>query len=226
MGCGMPEYLLIFRKPPSDSSDGYADTPVVKSKQAYSRARWQVDAHGFWRSDGDRPLAPEDLVDLPAERIFKLFRDHNLEHAYDFSEHVTLGEALEASGRLPTGFMLLQPPSWHPAVWTDVARMRTLNMLQERHGRQMHLCPMAFDLVDRLIERFSMPGETIYDPFAGLGTVPYCAVKLGRRGVGVELNPAYWRDAVAYVEAAAREAQVPTLFDLLVAEDNGLEAAR
>lgn len=215
MGAGLPEYLLIFRKPPSDSSDGYADEPVVKSKQDYSRARWQIDAHGFARSNGDRPLAPEDLVDQPAERIFKLFRDHNLTHVYDYGEHVRLGEVLDAKGRLPSGFMLLQPPSWHPDVWTDVARMRALNMLQERAGRQLHLCPLPFDLVDRLIEQYSMPGETVFDPFAGLMTVPYCAVKLGRRGVGVELNPAYWRDGVAYVEAAARKASIPTLFDLI-----------
>jgi len=218
MGAGLPEYLLIFRKPPSDSSDGYADTPVVKRKEAYSRARWQVDAHGFTRSNGNRPLAPEDLVDLPAERIFKLFRDHNLTHVYDFEGHVALGEALEAKGRLPSGFMLLQPPSWHPDVWTDIARMRTLNTQQERAGRQMHLCPLQFDIVDRLIEQCSMPGETIYDPFAGLGTVPYCAVKLGRQGIGVELNEAYWRDGVAYVQAAARKATIPTLFDLVNAE--------
>jgi len=217
MGAGLPEYLLIFRKPPSDQSDGYADTPVVKSKEGYSRAHWQVDAHGFWRSDGDRPLAPADLVDLPAERIFKRFRDHGLAHVYDFESHVALGEALDASGRLPSGFMLLQPPSWHPDVWTDVARMRTLNMLQERKGRQLHLCPLPFDIVDRLIGRYSMPGETIYDPFAGLGTVLYCAVRLGRRGLGVELNPDYFRDGVTYVEAAAREASIPTLFDLIEA---------
>ncbi len=216
MGCGLPEYLLIFRKPPTDASDGYADTPVVKPKQAYSRTRWQVDAHSFWRSNGNRPLAPEDLDGLPHERIFKLFRDHNLTSVYDYEGHVALGEALEAKGRLPTTFMLLQPPSWHPDVWTDVARMRTLNTLQERHGRQLHLCPLPFDIVDRLITRFSMPGETVYDPFAGLATVPYCAVKLGRRGIGVELNPTYWRDGVAYVQAAARKAQVPTLFDLIV----------
>ena len=60
-----------------------------------------------------------------------------------------------------------------------------------------------------------MPSETVFDPFAGLMTVPYCAVKLGRCGVGVELNPTYFRDGVAYVEAAAREASAPTLFDLL-----------
>jgi DNA modification methylase len=215
MGCGMPEYLLIFRKPPTDTGDGYADTPVAKPKPAYSRARWQVDAHGFWRSNGDRPLAPEDLVELPAERIFKLFRDHHLGGVYVYEQHVALGEALEAKGRLPSGFMLLQPPSWHPDVWTDVARMRTLNMLQERRGAQLHLCPLQFDLMDRLITRYSMPGETVYDPFAGLMTVPYCAVKLGRRGVGVELNAAYWRDGAAYVEAASRKASIPTLFDLV-----------
>jgi DNA modification methylase len=225
MGAGLPEYLLIFRKPPSDQSDGYADAPVVKSKADYSRARWQVDAHGFWRSDGDRPLTPEDLADQPAEQIFKRFRAHNLTGVYSHAEHVRLGEGLDAAGRLPSGFMLLQPPSWHPEVWTDVARMRTLNMLQERHGRQQHLCPLPFDIVDRVIGLYSMPGEAVYDPFMGLGTVPYCAVKAGRRGFGVELNPGYFADGVAYVAAAARAAQVPTLFDLLEAKDEGSQEA-
>lgn len=218
MGVGMPEYLLILRKPPTDSSNGYADVPVVKSKEEYSRTRWQIDAHGFARSNGDRPLLPEEIADLPHEKIFKLFRNRGLTAVYDFDEHVALGEALEAKRRLPTTFMLLQPASWHPDVWTDVARMRTLNMLQERKGQQQHLCPLQFDIVDRLITQFSMEGETVYDPFGGLMTVPYCAVKLGRRGVGVELNPAYFADGVVYVEAAAREASVPTLFDLVEAE--------
>jgi DNA methylase len=215
MGAGLPEYLLLFRRPPTDAGDGYADTPVVKAKDAYSRTRWQIDAHGFSRSSGDRPLAPEDLADLPHQQIFRLFRQHGLTHVYDFEGHVRLGEALEAKGRLPTGFMLLQPPSWHPDVWTEVARIRTLNMLQERRGREMHLCPLQFDIVNRLISQFSMSGETVLDPFMGLATVPYCAVKLGRRGVGVELNPTYFHDGVGYVQAAAREASMPTLFDLL-----------
>ena len=215
MGAGMPEYLLLFRKPPTDLSNGYADTPVVKDKATYSRTRWQIDAHGFARSSGNRPLTPADLAGIPHEKIFKLFRDHHLANIYDFETHVQLGESLEASRRLPTTFMLLQPPSWHPDVWTDVARMRTLNMLQERKGQQQHLCPLQFDIVDRLITQFSMPGETIFDPFAGLMTVPYCAVKAGRRGVGVELNPGYFRDGVAYVESAAAQASVPTLFDLI-----------
>ena len=217
MGAGMPEYLLIFRKPPTDSSNGYADNPVVKSKDRYTRSRWQVDAHGFARSNGNRPLTPEDLASLPHDQIFKLFRRRCLTEVYDFEEHVAACEALEAAGRLPTTFMLLQPASWHPDVWTDIARMRTLNMLQERKGKQQHLCPLQFDIVDRLIVQYSMPGETVYDPFAGLMTVPYCAVKLGRRGIGVELNPDYFADGLAYVEAAARDSTVPTLFDLVEA---------
>lgn len=220
MGAGMPEYLLLFRRPPSDASDGYADTPVVKDKTRYSRSRWQVDAHGFMRSNGDRPLTPEDLEGVPHNQIFKMFRRHSLTELYDFEHHVGLGEALDQRGLLPTTFMLLQPQSWHPDVWTDVARMRTLNTLQAQKGRQMHLCPMQFDIADRLIEQLSMPGETVVDPFAGIGTVPYCAVKLGRVGVGCELSHEYWQEAVIYCEAAARQIQTPTLFDLTEYNDH------
>jgi DNA methylase len=214
MGCGMPEYLLIFRKPPSDASNGYADLPVVKDKQSYSRTRWQIDAHGFARSNGDRPITLADLATMPHDQVFQWFRDWSATHVYDFESHVAAGEALEAAHRLPTTFMLLQPASWHPDVWTDIARMRTLNMLQERKGQQQHLCPLPFDIVDRAITQYSMPGETVLDPFAGLMTVPYCAVRLGRRGIGIELNPGYFADGVAYVQAAAAASSMPTLFDL------------
>jgi hypothetical protein len=214
MGAGLPEYILLFRKPPTDRSNGYADVPVVKSKATYTRSRWQIDAHGFARSNGNRPLTPEDLEGIAHDKIFRLFRDHNLTELYDFEAHVALGEALEAKGRLPVTFMLLQPPSWHPDVWTDVARMRTLNLNQYQKGQAYHLCPLQFDIVDRLIVQFSNEGDTVYDPFGGLMTVPYCALKLGRQAIGVELNPTYFTDGVAYVEAAARHASMPTLFDL------------
>lgn len=215
MGFGMPEYVLLFRKPPTDRSDGYADEPVVKSKEKYSRSRWQIDAHGFARSNGNRPLRPEELMELSHDQIFQFFRKYTLENLYDFEYHVKLGEALEETGRLPVTFMLLQPASWHPDVWTDITRMRTLNMLQERKGLQMHLCPLQFDIVDRLIVQFSMEGETVFDPFGGLMTVPYCAIKLKRKGLGIELNSGYFRDGAAYCEAAAREMAMPSLFDLM-----------
>src|SRR6185437_6684277 len=51
MGVGLPEYLLLFRKPQTERARGYADEPVVKDKQEYTRAQWQLDAHGFARSN-------------------------------------------------------------------------------------------------------------------------------------------------------------------------------
>jgi len=217
MGFGVPEYLLLFRKPPSSAEKGYADMPVVKDKATYRRARWQFDAHGFGRSSGNRQLSPEELRELPHATIFKLFREHSLTNVYDFEFDVRLAEALELQGKLPTSFMLLQPQSWHPDVWTDITRMLTLNGAQSAKGKESHLCPMQFDLADRAITQWSMPGETVYDPFGGLMTVPYRAVLLGRQGIGCELSPAYFADGAAYCEAAAREASMPSLFDALEA---------
>lgn len=303
MGAGLPEYLLLFRKPPSDRSNGYADRPVVKAKkvwdqnagepeealpawdeaneipieldeareaalearmnaekegwtaeniaaiaeadkrysealahqprrmgawhnpEGYSRARWQLDAHGFQRSSGDRHLTADELKGLDARSVYRVFRDFSLNTVYDFEHHVRIGEGLEVTGSLPPTFMLLPPQSWHEDVWSDVTRMLTLNGSQHAKGRELHLCPLQFDIVDRAIVQFSMEGETVYDPFGGLMTVPYRALKLKRKGIGCELNPRYFLDGCAYVEAAAREMTTPSLLDFLKAEEEAATGA-
>lgn len=217
-GAGLPEYLMIFRKPPSDPTNGYADLPVVKDKAAFTRPRWQFDAHGFMRSSGDRPLMPEELDGLDQAAIFKLFRKHSLEHVYDFRHDVRIAEHIDRSGWLPSTFMLLQPQSWHPDVWTDITRMRTLNSTQAAKGREMHLCPLQFDIVDRCIEQYTMEGEEVFDPFGGIGTVPSRALRMKRRGRAVELNPAYFLDMAAYCAGEAQGRALPGLFDMLEAE--------
>jgi DNA modification methylase len=240
MGCGMPEYLLLFRKPPSDNSNSYADIPVVKNKRRYSRSRWQIDAHGFTRSSGDRLLTAEEILDLPHDVIFRMFREFSLATVYDFEHHVHIGESLERwsanrglcecapeicrHGRLPVTFMLLQPPSWHEDVWTDVTRMLTLNSSQYAKGKEMHLCPLQFDLVDRVIEQFSNVGDVVYDPFGGLMTVPYRAIDQRRFGIGCELNPSYFLDGAAYCKAAEAKAAMPSLFDAIDPEPAGVAA--
>jgi DNA modification methylase len=214
MGCGMPEYLLIFRKPQTDRSKGYADDRVAKSKEDYSLGRWQMDAHGFMRSSGDRFIMPGELVNLPHSDIFQMFKRHSLTNVYDFEHDVQIADALREKGKLPVTFMLLQPQSWMDDVWTDVTRMLTLNGSQWSKGKEMHLCPLQFDIVDRCIEQYSMPGETVFDPFGGLMTVPVRAMKKGRKGVAFELNPAYFLDGAAYCKAMENEVSMPTLFDL------------
>lgn len=217
MGVGCPEYVLIFRKPQTDRARAYADEPVEHSKDAYSRARWQVDAHAFWRSSGDRPLTTDEMAALPVKERSKAFYRQTLERVYDYRSHVRIGEELDGRGALPATFMSLAPASWHPEVWTDINRMRTLNADQRRDRRMMHVCPLQIDTVERLIERYSNPGELVYDPFGGLMTVPVTALKMGRRGRGVELNHEYFLDGVKYLEAAERGQSMPTLFDWLEA---------
>lgn len=214
MGFGLNEYLLLFRKAPTDDSNGYADMPVVKDKAQYTRGRWQFDAHGFARSGGNRLLMPDELLALPADAIFKLFRRHSLETVYDFEHDVRIADALDERSMLPPTFMLLQPQSWHPDVWTDITRMRTLNGAQSAANREMHLCPMQFDIAERAIAQYTNPGDEVYDPFGGLMTVPFIAIKLGRRGRGCELAPGYFADGATYCRQAELQMSTPALFDL------------
>ncbi len=218
MGVGCPEYVVLVRKPQSNRAKGYADAPVKHGKDDYSLARWQVDAHAFWRSSGERLATPEELAAVGPRALKKLFKQWSLAGVYDYEAHVRIGEGLEERGALPSTFMALEPASHDPDIWDDVNRMRTLNGAQSAAGREQHVCPLQFDIVDRLIRRYSEPGELVYDPFGGLFTVPFRALHLGRRGRAVELSGSYFLDGVKYLQAAERQIGAPTLFDLLASE--------
>jgi len=218
MGVGSPEYIVLFRKPQTDRTKGYADVPVKKSKDEYTRAHWQIDAHAFWRDGGNRQITADELAGLGPDKLASLFTKYSLQQIYDYDFHVRIGEELEARGALPSTFMSLAPGSHHPDVWHDVPRMLTLNSDQSKRAVEKHICPLQFGIVDRLIERYSNPGELVYDPFCGLGTVPYRAILKGRRGGGSELNAGYFMDQVHYLRAAEREATMPSLFDVLELE--------
>lgn len=215
MGIGCPEYVLLFRKLPSDTSRAYADLPVTKNKSEYSLARWQIDAHASWKSSGNSLLSYEDMKGAGIDKIRHLFRNYERGHVYDYEEHVSFAEELEAYGKLPKTFMAVDPVSKKPWIWDDVTRMRTLNTKQSQKKRQNHICPLQLDIVERLIERYSNKGELVFDPFGGIGTVPYCAINLGRKGLSTELNYDYWKDSLSYLYEAEMEVSAPTLFDLM-----------
>jgi DNA modification methylase len=222
MGVGSPEYVLLFRKLPTDTSKGYADVRVAKSKEEYSLAQWQVDAHALWRSSGNRLLTAEELMHYGPDVIGRFYQEYSRTNVYDYEEHLRLGKSLQDRRALPSTFMCLAPaapPHVDEWVWSDVTRMRTLNGEQTRKGLQNHICPLQFDIVDRLITRYTNAGEEVSDPFGGIFTLPTRAVKLGRRGHAVELNPAYFDDGVQYPRAEEEQRTRPTLFDLMNAED-------
>jgi hypothetical protein len=211
MGAGLPEKVLLFRKPPTDRSNGYADQPVAKPRPDYvdlrpRRVPMSASAKGRRDPcrcpgdrlqpralagrrpppdalDGDRLVMPEEWPGSTAE-VYRLWKAFNLSRVYDFEHHVRSASSWR-KGRLPPDFMLLPPHSWHPDVWTDVMQMRSLNTIQRRRGRRSTCARCPSTSSTGLIVQFSQPGELVFDPFGGLGTVPYCALKLGRQGVGL-----------------------------------------
>ena len=215
MGVGCPEYILLFRKLPTDQSTAYADKPVTKLKEEYTRAQWQIDAHGYWRSSGDRYLTKEELLSVPVSNLQNVYREFSKDSVYNYQEHVELAKKLDYMDKLPATFMVVAPGSWTWEVWDDINRMKTLNAEQNRKRLQMHVCPLQIDIVERIINRYSNNGDLVLDPFAGIFTVPMTAIKMGRRGYGVELNPDYFRDGVGYCKAVESEKEVPTLFDFM-----------
>ena len=216
MGVGCPEYILLFRKQQTDHSKGFADERVTKSKEEYTRAQWQIDAHGYWRSSGNRLVSKEELENISVDNLQAVYRKYSRENVYSYEDHVALAKKLDEGGKLPATFMVVAPGSWNQMeVWDDINRMRTLNTTQSRRRAQMHVCPLQLDIVERIINRYSNPGEVVLDPFGGLMTVPMTAVKMNRRGYGIELNPDYFRDGVGYLQAAENEIEEPTLFDFM-----------
>lgn len=215
MGVGCEEYVLIFRKLPTDTSNAYADVPVKKDKKDYTRGQWQIDAHGYWRSSGNRLISKDELEAIPVKNLQKVYRQYSRSHVYNYEEHVKLANDLDKDGKLPASFMVVAPGSWNDSVWDDINRMRTLNTQQRLKRKQMHLCPLQLDIVERLVDRYSNPGEIVLDPFGGLMTVPLVALKKDRKGIGIELNPDYFRDGLGYLKTEEAKKMEPTLFDFL-----------
>lgn len=215
MGVGLPEYVLLFRKAPSSMDNSYSDEPVTKEKSEYTKALWQLDAHSYQRSNGDRFLTKDELSHLDMKKIVRAWKEHNQTEIYDFQEHLRVCEDLDEMEKLSSTFMTLPVHSNTDMVWTDVNRMNTLNAKQVSGKKEKHICPLQFDIIERLINRYSNPGEVVCDPFGGLFSTAYKALEMGRKSVSIELNSEYFNDGVYYIKAMQHKLSVPTLFDMV-----------
>ncbi len=216
MGVGLPEYVLLFRKKPTHSDNSYSDEPVSKDKKEYTKALWQLDAHAYQRSDGNRFLTGGELEKMELKNICAAWKKLNTsESIYDFKEHLRVCEDLDSKDKLSSTFMTLPVHSNNEMVWTDVNRMNTLNAKQVQKKKEKHICPLQFDIIERLINRYSMRGETILDPFGGLFSTTHKALELGRKSISMELNTEYFNDGIFYLKALMYKINTPKLFDIL-----------
>jgi DNA modification methylase len=198
-GVGMPEYLLLFRKPHTATPEGgqWSDARIDSiNDENYGLPRWQLDANAVWRSSGKRSLLPYEA------------------DGYDYHAHVVYLEELDR--KMMLGRSHGQPvPTDNPWVWWDIQRIAVLNGRVARENEdEKHICPLQLDLIERCITRWSNPGDIVLDYFAGIGSVPWQALKQGRRGVGIELKRSYYELARRFLDDMELQQIQPTLFDL------------
>lgn len=90
-------------------------------------------------------------------------------------------------------------------VWMDIRQSDTLQKKSAREDKdERHICPLQLEVIQRCIELWTNPNDIVLDPFAGIGSVPYTAVKMGRRGIGVELKESYYNQTVNNLEIAVK----------------------
>lgn len=91
-------------------------------------------------------------------------------------------------------------------VWDDIKQGDTLNRQHARDDKdERHICPLQLDLIGRCLELWTNPGDIVLDPFAGIGSVPYMALKMDRQAIGIELKESYYKCAVENCEKALME---------------------
>lgn len=126
------------------------------------------------------------------------------------------GDNAEPIQHRPTDFPVSQWQEWASPVWTTVKQTRVLNVAAAREqADEKHLCPLQLDVIERALIMWSNPGDVVLSPFMGIGSEGYCALRLKRKFLGVELKDSYWRQACKNLEAA--EAGAPSLFDVSAA---------
>jgi DNA modification methylase len=105
---------------------------------------------------------------------------------------------------------------WASPVWMDIQQTNVLNGKLAREDKdERHLCPLQLDLIERCIRLWSNPGDVVLSPFMGIGSEGFMALKAGRRFVGSELKPQYFKHAVNHLIEAERETATGSLLNLM-----------
>lgn len=134
----------------------------------------------------------------PIDGMFEQFCGTGLDisrEAYD--RHASQSRA---QGREPWPFQMwvsvLVWQRYASPVWMDIDQTRTLQYRSARDEKdEQHISPLQLDVIERCIELWSNPGDVVLTPFLGIGSEVYSAVKMGRRGLGIELKPSYFSQA-------------------------------
>lgn len=109
-------------------------------------------------------------------------------------------------------------PIWdelNSPVWWDINQSDTLNRMFSDEESERHICPLQLPVIERCVKMYSNEGDTVFTPFLGIGSEVYQAVKMGRKGIGIELKREYFQQAVLNMQALDNEKNQLTIEDYL-----------
>lgn len=100
------------------------------------------------------------------------------------------------------------------AFWDDIRMNRVLPYREARDSEdEKHVHPLQLDVIDRIVTLWSNPGDVVLTPFMGVGSEVFCAVSLGRKGIGIELKPSYYRQAEKNMDLVGKPEGQHEMFD-------------
>jgi DNA modification methylase len=95
-------------------------------------------------------------------------------------------------------------------IWTDIDSGDTLQYRSARAEEDdRHICPLQLPVIKRAIDLWTNPGDTVLDPFAGIGSTGHVAISVGRKFIGFELKDSYYTQAALNLEKAALDSKKP-----------------
>jgi hypothetical protein len=155
--------------------------------------------------------------DEPVDGPFDVFCGEGLDISREAYE-IQANQA-RAEGKSPWPFdkwaSILVWQRYASPVWMDISQTRTLQYRSARDEKdEVHISPLQLDVIERCIDLWSNEGDTVLTPFLGIGSEVYAAVEMGRRGIGFELKPSYYAQAVKNIAEIERNTATPDLFSL------------
>lgn len=233
----------------NSGTDSYIDFPgdIIKMHQAEG---WQyAGRHAIWKEPlavrlrtMQKNLAHQSLVEdsmdcgVASADYLLMFRRNGknptpVSHPVGMLEYA--GDRVPPSDLLPyRGWTGKQTENrWSHWIWRQYADcmwddIRIGRVLPYKEGRdpedEKHVHPLQLDVIERVVQLRSNPGETVFTPFMGVGSEVYVPVLLGRKGVGAELKSSYYRQAVKNVESAAEGRRFDRINEEMFPEEAGM----
>lgn len=182
----MPDYVLVMTK------KGENAVPVTHPyglTQYFGATPILPNILQAWNNANDQKLTAEDLW----EHLKASYADHKDPKSNKLSHYIWQRYA--------------------SSVWDDI---RIDNVLPFRDSKEdddeKHVHPLQLDVIDRLVELYSNPGETVLTPFMGVGSEVYSPVSQGRKAIGVELKDSYFKQARINLELASKRFETGQVF--------------